>query len=139
MDLKLGKFELTDGEDDIELDSSALKKVIDHLIYNAIKFCRDGTVEFGYRLIGEQLEIYVKDTGIGMDSRFQSKIFDRFYQIPQDNNFIYGGNGIGLSIVKAYLDLMEGRIRFQSKIGEGSEFTVVFSKVRSSHAQKAMS
>lgn len=106
----------------IHTDKTKLVQIISNLLNNAFKFTRQGTVQFGYRLKEREIEFFVRDTGIGVPPEKQQRIFDRFYQIENDSARQYGGAGLGLSISKAYVELLGGRIWLESTPGKGSEF-----------------
>lgn len=108
----------------IRSDRYRLNQVINHLIINAVKFTDKGEIEMGYKLIDNKLEIFVRDTGIGINKNKQKIIFERFAKVNSDKNRLYGGTGIGLTISKGLMKLMKGRIRVDSAPGEGSTFTL---------------
>ena len=106
-----------------ETDGHGIKKVFSHLLSNAIKFTEIGTIEFGYQIKGHVLEFYVKDTGIGIAPEHHQIIFDNFRQVDVSNTRKYGGNGLGLSISKAIVEKLGGKISVKSAPGEGSTFS----------------
>ncbi len=110
---------------EFESDTNRIQQVLDNLITNAIKYTEKGTIEFGVtsNLINgiQSLEFYVSDTGIGIDEKMYELIFERFRQVEENAYHQYGA-GIGLSICKGIVDLLEGKIWVDSKIGEGSKF-----------------
>lgn len=106
-------------------DSEKLHLIISNLIANAIQFSdQGGTIEVCSKFVGEELMIFVKDTGIGISEENQQKIYDRFHQIEEGATKTYGGHGLGLSITKALLEIVEGRIELESDLGKGSCFKV---------------
>jgi PAS domain S-box-containing protein len=111
-----------DKETEIFADTERLRQIFNNLIGNAFKFTVNGSIEIGYRPKGKMVEFFVKDTGIGIPASYQDKIFDRFRQVDDEKNRKYGGNGLGLTITKNLVELMGGKIRLESKVGEGSEF-----------------
>jgi PAS domain S-box-containing protein len=117
---------LTDKQSTISTDPTKLNKVLSNLIENAIKFTSSGSIEFGYNLIEienkKHLEIFVKDTGIGIDSDKQELIFERFSQAEKELSQKVGGLGLGLSIAKENAELLNGSIRLESKKNAGSTF-----------------
>lgn len=115
---------LSDRKSTILTDSSKLKKVLSNLLENAVKYTQEGFIEFGYQQIDEFLELYVKDTGIGVKESMYEKIFDRFSQEEKDLSRNVGGLGLGLSIAKENAELLGGTIRVESKKGQGSTFFV---------------
>jgi signal transduction histidine kinase len=109
---------------EIIVDTSKIKGVVTNLIGNALKFTSaGGTVLISVRKLENQVEIQVKDTGIGIPEGELSKIFDRFYQVDSSLTRKVGGTGIGLNIAKEYVEMHGGRIWVKSKMGEGSTFT----------------
>lgn len=106
-------------------DSEKLHLIISNLIANAIQFSNQGgSIEVCSKFVGEELMICVKDTGIGISEENQKKIYDRFHQIEEGSTKTYGGHGLGLSITKALLEIVEGRIELESDLGKGSCFKV---------------
>jgi PAS domain S-box-containing protein len=103
-------------------DSERLMQIFNNLLGNALKVTPEGKIEIGYQPIGKMVEFFVKDTGIGIPTEYHDKIFDRFRQVEGENTRKYGGNGLGLAITKKLVELMGGKIRLESKVGEGSKF-----------------
>jgi len=104
-------------------DSTKLQQIISNLIDNAIKFTREGTIEFGYKLKKDLVEFFVSDTGKGIEREELGKIFDRFYQINDFTENKPEGTGLGLAICKEYAGLLGGEISASSQVGKGSKFT----------------
>jgi len=100
--------------------------IFTNLINNAIKYTSKGSVDFGYHLKDEretrQIEFYVQDTGMGIPKNIHHNIFDRFVQADLSLSSKYEGAGLGLSITKAYIELLHGRIWVESEEGVGSTF-----------------
>ena len=98
-----------------------------NLINNAIKFTEQGEISFGCYCPQEGvISFFVKDTGSGILPEHQQVIFERFRQIDAPVFEGRRGSGLGLSITKAYVELMEGTIDVQSEQGKGSTFTITF-------------
>jgi len=116
------KQHLTDLQSEIYTDQVKLVQILNNLLANALKFTHIGKVEFGYNLMDNKLEFYVKDTGIGIDSKYHTKIFERFTQANDSSKRLYGGTGLGLSISKAFVELLGGKIWVQSELEKGSSF-----------------
>lgn len=110
--------------DDSEIitDNTKLIQIISNLINNAFKFTEKGKIIFGYSLKGENLEFFVRDTGIGIAPEYQARVFERFFQVDSAVSRQYGGTGLGLSICKAYVELLGGRISLESATGSGTCF-----------------
>lgn len=103
-------------------DETKLSQVLSNLIRNAIKFTKEGSIEVGCKLKDSEIEFYVKDTGIGIAIDKQFYIFERFWQEDSQANRKFQGMGLGLSISKAYVEMMGGKMWLKSKKGEGSVF-----------------
>lgn len=113
-----------DPEQDITIltDPEILQKCIVELLENAIKFTDKGSVSLGYAIKNQQIEFFVKDTGIGVSPESAELIFEPFMQEITDKTLGYEGNGLGLSITHGFLKSLGGRISIQSEKGKGSTF-----------------
>lgn len=109
-------------EAQINTDKAKLEGILTNLINNAIKFTIKGEVEFGNYLEDNRIVFYVKDSGIGIPPDKTGDIFKRFIQIDQSLTRAYEGSGLGLSIVKAYIESLGGIIWVDSSVGKGSVF-----------------
>lgn len=116
------KKELGDNEAFLTSDIVKFKQIFTNLISNAIKFTNKGYIEFGYKLAGDKLRFYVKDTGIGIPEDLHQKIFDRFWQVEMHLSRNYGGTGLGLTITKAFVEMLGGSIYVESKPENGTTF-----------------
>ncbi|RLD73557.1 MAG: hypothetical protein DRJ10_17705 [Bacteroidetes bacterium] len=106
----------------VHTDKNRLKQVLVNLLDNALKFTEKGQVEFGYSLQENNIQIFVKDTGIGIEKSKHKVIFDRFMKIDDDKMKLYRGTGLGLSISKAIVTDLGGEIWVKSESGKGSDF-----------------
>ncbi|HUW07211.1 MAG TPA: PAS domain S-box protein [Williamwhitmania sp.] len=106
----------------IVTDEAKLTQVIINLINNALKFTPKGYIEFGVSKEEHLLKFYVKDTGIGISPEHQLLVFERFRQVETDLSRHFGGSGLGLSISKAFIEVLGGRIWLESEVGIGSTF-----------------
>jgi hypothetical protein len=106
----------------INTDREKLYAILINLVKNAIKFTHAGSIEFGYEKNGNNLEFYVKDTGIGIVENKLKNIFERFVQANDIITRNYEGAGLGLAISKAYVDLLEGKMWVESEVSRGSQF-----------------
>lgn len=102
-------------------DEIKIYEVLSILIDNALKYTHEGKVEFGY--ISDKNEFFVKDTGIGIPLNEQKDIFECFYRVDIRGDKFYDGSGAGLTIAKAYVEMLEGKISVKSNLGEGSVFS----------------
>ncbi len=116
------KTNLTYVEAAIFTDENKLRQILSNLIGNSVKFTNSGKIEFGCYLKNGFLEFYVSDTGIGIKPEDHEVIFERFRKINPDRSREYGGNGLGLTISKAYIELLGGKIWLESTPGKGSTF-----------------
>ena len=108
----------------VEGDRAKLRRMLENLVGNALKFTQQGTVMIAVRyLAGKQrLEFKISDTGVGIPEENIPKIFEKFRQGERHTGMEHGGVGLGLYIVKKYLDLLGGNIEVHSRVGEGTTF-----------------
>ncbi len=115
------------NESVILTDKVKLKQIFINLIGNAFKFTNIGSIEAGCKVDSSgHLQFYVSDTGIGIPIEKQKFVFERFTQLEQTPNHLYGGAGLGLSIVQGLVNLMGGKIWLESEIGKGTTFFFSF-------------
>ena len=100
-----------------------LKRVLNHLMDNAVKFTLDGSIEFSYMKENENIVFKIKDTGIGIKKENLSRIFEEFRQEIDGHHRPFEGLGIGLTLAKEVVERMGGKIYVQSEKGIGSEFS----------------
>ncbi|WP_300570693.1 response regulator, partial [Flavobacterium sp.] len=107
-------------------DKAKFEQIIYHLLSNAIKFTDEGTISLLYDvdLKLERINITVIDTGIGIESKNFEYIFKRFRKVDSDHSIRGGGIGLGLSLSKAYAELLCGEISVQSQLGKGTMFNL---------------
>ena len=106
----------------IKTDVQKLDTILTNLVTNAIKFTKNGSIEFGCEKLEQCYQFFVRDTGIGIDPKLRDIIFDRFRQGSDSFTRLYEGAGLGLSISKAYVEMLGGRIWVESEFGNGSTF-----------------
>ena len=106
----------------INSDSEKVYAILTNIVKNAIKYSEKGTIEVGYTKKGNYIEFYVKDTGIGIPKDRKEAIFERFIQADIADKNAYQGAGLGLSISKAYVEMLDGKIWVESEEGNGSTF-----------------
>jgi len=108
---------------DIQADRSRLIQILYNLVSNAVKFTPEGgKVSVYCKKSGNRAIFSVTDTGIGISSEDQKYLFEPFKQIDSGMNRQYGGTGLGLALVKQFVDLHKGRVWFTSVQGKGSSF-----------------
>ncbi len=106
----------------ISSDSEKIKQVLSNFVSNATRYTHQGSIELGFEMHDEDIEFYVKDTGIGIPEAEQELIFNSFYRGTEAISAAIRGTGLGLSIAKALVDSMNGKIGVSSKPQKGSRF-----------------
>jgi PAS domain S-box-containing protein len=115
--------DVSDERATIYTDKEKVYAILTNLVKNAIKYTESGFIEFGVKDKTDFFEFYVKDSGIGIPKDKQKDIFERFIQTERMDQTINQGAGLGLSITKAYVEMMGGTISVESTLGSGSCFT----------------
>ena len=118
----ISKCDLPDSESMITTDREKVFSIFTNLVKNAIEYSDEGAIEIGYVVKDQKIEFYVKDKGIGIPEFRQKAIFERFIQSDIENKMARQGAGLGLSISKAYVDMLDGNIWVESEEGVGSTF-----------------
>ena len=121
-------------------DEVRIRQIIMNLLSNAVKYTKDGYVKINYgcnKVDAENIElvISVKDTGIGISKKKQESIFESFERADIINTRSIEGTGVGLSIIKRLVNLMEGRITLDSEENVGSEFVVIIPQRIANHSE----
>ena len=112
-----------DDSDHVFTDKVWLKRVLTHLMDNAVKFTLDGTIEISYGRENNNLLFRIKDTGIGINKENLGRIFEEFRQEIDGHHRPFEGLGIGLTLAREVIERMGGKIFVQSEKGMGSEFS----------------
>lgn len=107
----------------IKSDSKFIRKIFNILLSNAYKFTKDGIIVSGYRILSENIEFFVQDTGSGISPDKLDQIFDIFTQEETSDTRGYDGSGLGLTIAKGLVNLLGGTLTVVSEKGKGSTFT----------------
>ena len=108
---------------DIQADRNKLKQILHNLLSNAIKFTASGgRVILNSTVEGENLRVEVTDTGIGIEPEECRRIFDAFIQVDGSYSRKYQGTGLGLALVRKFVDMHGGRVWVESEVGRGSRF-----------------
>lgn len=105
-------------------DAHRLRQVISNLLSNAIKFTSKGSVNLDVTFVGQEIQIAVTDTGIGIEKEHFEKIFNEFQQADSTTTRNFGGTGLGLSITRKIIEQMLARIDVSSTLGRGTTFTI---------------
>jgi len=114
----------------LNTDQSRLIQIIKELLDNALKFTNEGNIEFGYSIKvdnqeqygkRDNIEFYMKDTGVGIDNKYLGDIFKIFNQI-EHKDFSKNGLGLGISISQKIVEIMGGKMWAESEVGKGSTF-----------------
>ncbi|MEA3446838.1 MAG: transporter substrate-binding domain-containing protein [Bacteroidota bacterium] len=106
----------------IQTDAGKLKQILTNLLDNAFKNTEQGKIEFGYKRNNAYIEFFVNDTGYGIPEDKMNIIFDRFVQVNNKDTSANFGSGLGLSIARAYANMLKGNIHVRSALGKGSTF-----------------
>lgn len=114
----------------VEADEDRLKQMMINLIRNAIQFTEKGTITVRGKEENDRMFLSVTDTGIGLTKEQQQDIFERFYKVDPSRTKKEGEMGIGLSVVKQLALAHHGDVQVESKVGEGSCFTIVLPKLQ---------
>jgi signal transduction histidine kinase len=121
--IQLKRFcDINNEEVIIRSDKTKLIQILANLLSNSLKFTEKGIIIIGYRVEENNILFYVSDTGIGIPQNNFQKIFDRFFKVEESEYKLYEGTGIGLSICKAYVELLGGHIWLNSTVDEGTTF-----------------
>jgi len=117
--------EFDELNDVVFTDRMWLKRVLNHLMDNAVKFTLEGSVDLSYRLEGSMIAFRVKDTGIGINKENLSTIFEEFRQEISGHHRPFEGLGVGLTLVREVVERMGGQVTVVSEKGFGSEFGIL--------------
>jgi signal transduction histidine kinase len=107
----------------IRTDLTKVSQIVFLLLDNAVKFTPRGRVEIAARVENDRLVCEVRDTGIGICSDDQQFVYDEFFQLDEPSSRRYCGAGLGLTLVRDLVVLLDGEISLQSEIGAGSTFS----------------
>lgn len=110
----------------VSFDIKEIKRCIENLISNAVKFTPEGgQIYVGIKDLGDSVSICIQDTGVGISKEHQTNIFDRFKQVVDANEHIQNSSGLGLTITRDIVKLHGGSINLESEPGKGSKFTII--------------
>ncbi len=128
--IELGYFNYVDEDVEIIADAEQLRRVINNIISNSVKYMdkKSGIINIRIKDVGDFIQVGIEDNGKGIPAKDLPNIFDRFYRTDSSRNSSQGGSGIGLSIVKKIIEDHGGRIWASSKEGIGTEIHFVLRK-----------
>ena len=109
----------------VEADEDRLIQILFNLLHNAVKFTNEGSITIYAEVIDGKAHIIIEDTGIGMNAELQQRIFQPYEQGDSSMTSLGGGLGLGLSICKQLVELLNGTLKVRSTLGVGSTFTVI--------------
>ena len=119
-------LELPVGPIEAPVDPKCMRRVVDNLLDNAIKYSRPGgKVRVTGQCRSREIEIGIEDTGIGIAPEHMPLIFERFYRVRDMKTRGIGGSGLGLSIVKGIIEAHNGKVEVESQVDKGSRFRIV--------------
>jgi CheY-like chemotaxis protein len=113
---------LKDNESILVSDENKINQIIINLLGNAFKFTGSGSIDFGYKISGDELLFWITDTGRGIAPEHQARIFERFYQADISISRDFEGAGLGLPISKGLVELLGGKMWLKSQVDKGTSF-----------------
>ena len=123
-------FDTNEEEVYVELDEDFMQRIIVNLITNSIKFCNyNGMIKINVQASYKKVVVSVQDNGIGMEEEFIKDIFNRYSMGKNNEAKSNKGTGIGMFVVKRLMEIQNGNVFVNSKIGEGTRFDLVFNRV----------
>lgn len=114
---------------EILADRNRLKEVFQNLLENAIRYTEKGHVRLRVFAKDAEAGVAVEDTGVGIEPSDVPYVFDRFFRSDRARRAYRGGSGLGLSIVRWIVEAHKGKVRVESRVGEGSVFFLVFPRI----------
>lgn len=127
--LKNVSFNLCGESAFIKANASLLEELIYNLCDNAIRYNKEnGSVDVSVSLDGDNIVLTVSDTGIGIDEKYQERIFERFFRVDKSRSKATGGTGLGLAIVKHIAQIHNAYVNIDSVLGKGTNISVIFQK-----------
>ncbi len=122
----------------VYVDPDRLREVITNLFDNAVKFTSEGSIKIGLTANEQVIQFYIKDTGVGIPEEDIGHLFQKFYRVDNSATRTIGGTGLGLFICRKIIELYNGRIWVESKLGEGSTFFINLPRISQLRATELM-
>lgn len=123
-------FDTNEEEVYVKLDEDFMQRIMINLISNAIKFSRDnGVIQVIVEDLGDDVNVFIIDNGVGMDEEFVRKAFERYAMGKNNETAKLKGSGIGLFVVKRLVEIQNGSISLESEVGKGTVFKLNFDKI----------
>jgi PAS domain S-box-containing protein len=113
----------------INTDKFRIIQILSNLLNNALKFTNEGSIEYGYTIKNKDITFFVKDTGIGIPKEKIEIIFDQFRQLNDTKARNYEGIGLGLTICKELIKILDGKFKVESEVNHGSTFYITLTNV----------
>jgi two-component system, OmpR family, phosphate regulon sensor histidine kinase PhoR len=110
----------------IRIEEFQLRQILLNLLSNAIKYTDQGSITIRAHNETKRSVLVIEDTGIGIPTEDQGRVFERFYRVDKDRSRATGGTGLGLSIVKHIVESYRGQLYLDSEVGKGTTVTVIF-------------
>jgi signal transduction histidine kinase len=120
----------------VSVDEGRFTEIMTNLIDNAVKYSRQGKIIVSQKVTDKTISVSVRDTGIGMSAQDREKLFNRFYRVKNENTKDIAGTGLGLWIIKQYIEHMAGSISVDSLENVGTEFVVEFPRIKNDSASQ---
>ncbi len=118
----------------VNVDADRVREVITNLFDNAVKYTPEGKISIGLTGNDQIVQCYVRDTGPGIPADDLPHLFQKFYRVDNSATRIIGGTGLGLFICRKIIELYNGRIWVESKVGEGSSFFINLPRLQTKQA-----
>jgi PAS domain S-box-containing protein len=119
----------------VKADPERMREVITNLFDNAVKYTDQGKITIGTTGDNQVVQIYIKDTGVGIPTEDIPHLFQKFYRVDNSATRTIGGTGLGLYISRKILELYQGRIWVESEIGKGSTFFINLPRLTTEQAE----
>jgi len=117
-------FKTSEKHFNIQMDKNKIYEVVMNIVDNAIHYTQKGSIHVNCQINGEEIVISIKDTGIGIPKSFQKKMFHRFSRSENAKSIRPDGTGIGLYVVKAFVEAHKGKLTYETEEGKGTTFFI---------------